>query len=364
MRMSWTLSRYFGLHLLAGIGVVFGIFLTLILLGNVIELMRRAASIAELPFSSILSMALLQLPWLSERAMPFAVLFGALWTFLRLGRNHELVVTRASGVSVWQILTPCVGFTLLLGVFAAGVYNPLSASMVSQFEQLEAKHLRGKASLLAVSSSGLWLRQADPLGQSVIHALRASGQGTSLQDVIIFLYEGTDKFTGRIDASRAWLRQGFWEIEEATLTGPDKMLDYRARYLLPTSLTRERIQESFASPETLSFWNLPAFIKVLEEAGFSAVRHRLHWHAITAAPLMLCAMVLIAANFAMRAQARSGTGLAVTGTLLTGFVLFFITDLSLALGSSGSLPAILAAWLPSGVSVLLGVSMLLHFEDG
>lgn len=364
MRLSWTLSRYFVAQLLAGFGGVFGVFLILILLGDVVELMRRAASGPELPFSVILGMGLLQLPWLAERALPFAVLFGSLWTFIRLGRNHELVVTRASGVSVWQILTPCIGFTLLLGIFATGVYNPVSASMVAQFEQLEAKHLRGKASLLAMSSSGLWLRQADPNGQSVIHALRVSDQGTNLEDVIIFLYEGVDKFIGRIDASRASLREGFWEIEAATLTGPNKILEYQPSYKLATTLTRERIQESFASPETLSFWDLPAFINVLEEAGFSAVRHRLHWHAIIATPLMLCAMVLISAIFAMRASALGGIGIAVAGTLLTGFALFFLTDLSLALGRSGSLPPILAAWMPAGVSVLLGVSLLLHFEDG
>lgn len=364
MRLSWTLSRYFGVQLLSGFAAMFGIFVLLIFLADVVELLRRASSNTELPFSTIIGMGLLQTPWLAELALPFAVLFGALWTFIKLGRNHELTVTRASGVSVWQILAPCIGFTLILGIFAVGVYNPVSASMVASFERMEAKHLRGRPSLLAVSSSGLWLRQADSYGQSVIHALRAADQGAQLEDVIIFLYEGADKFVGRIDASRAQLRDGFWEIGEATLTGPGKTLEYKPAYSLPTTLTRERIQESFASPQTLSFWSLPAFIKLLEDAGFSATRHRLHWHSIVSMPLLLCSMVLIAAIFAMRASARGGIGLVVAGTLLTGFILFFLTDLALALGRSGGLPVGLAAWAPSGVSMLLGISLLLHFEDG
>ncbi len=364
MRLSWTLSRYFGVQLLAGFASVFGIFAVLILLADVVELMRRAASNTELAFSVILGMGLLKLPSMAEQALPFAVLFGALWTFIKLGRNNELVVTRASGVSVWQMLAPCIGFTLVLGIFAAGVYNPISASMIASFEQLEAKHLRGRASMLAVSSSGLWLRQADAHGQSVIHALRAADQGAKLEEVIIFLYEGADKFTGRIDASRAQLNDGFWDIEEATLTGPGKTLEYRPSYQLPTTLTRERIQESFASPQTLSFWNLPAFIKVLEAAGFSATRHRVHWHSIVAMPLFLCSMVLIAAIFAMRGTTRGGIGLVVGGTVLTGFMLFFLTYLALALGRTGNLPVGLAAWAPAGVSLMLGVSLLLHFEDG
>src|SRR3546814_12939731 len=65
----------------------------------------------------------------------------------------------------------------------------------------------------------------------------------------------------------------------------------RESYRLETSLTMEQIRESFASPETLSFWSLPRFIETLEAAGFSAVRHQLHWHTILATPLLLCSMV-------------------------------------------------------------------------
>lgn len=364
MRLSWTLSRYFSLHLLGSIGAVFAVFLGLIFLGDLIELMRRSAGNDQISFPTLILLGALQLPALTERALPFAVLFGALWSYIRLGRNHELVVVRASGVSVWQFLAPGIGLALAIGIFVVGAYNPISASFTARFEQLEAKYLRGRPSLLAVSPSGLWLRQADARGQSVIHALRATNQGMELEDVIIFLYEGSDKFASRIDAESAQLHDGYWEITKATLTGPDQAPEFVETKRLATTLTPERIQDSFASPETLSFWDLPEFISVLEEAGFSAVRHRLHWHSIMTMPLLLCAMVLIAATFALRASTRAGIAMVVLGTLVTGFVLFFLTDLALALGRAGSLPVILSAWTPAGISILLGVTMLLHQEDG
>lgn len=364
MRLSWTLSRYFGLQLLGGIAAIFVLFMGLIFLGSMAELMRRTSGNSDVNFSTLMMMAGLQLPALTERALPFAVMFGALWSYIRLGRNHELVVIRASGVSVWQFLVPGIAIALLIGITAVGVYNPISASFTLRFEQVEAKFLRGQASLLAVSPSGLWLRQADPRGQSVIHALRASNQGTDLEDVIIFLYEGGDTFAGRIDAASAKLRDGYWEMTDVTRTGPNQQQQFLASDRLVTSLTLERIQDSFASPETMSFWDLPNFINVLEEAGFSAVRHRLHWNALLAMPLMLCAMILIAATFSLRASTRSGIAMVVLGALVTGFVLYFLTDLALALGRTGSLPVLLSAWTPAGVSILLGVSLLLHLEDG
>ena len=129
-------------------------------------------------------------------------------------------------------------------------------------------------------------------------------------------------------------------------------------------MTISQIQESFAPPETMSFWDLPGFIETLEAAGFSAVKHRIHWQSILATPMLLCAMVLIAATFSLRLTRRGGTGLLVLGGMFAGFLLFFLTDVVLALGMSGSIPVILAAWAPAGVFTLLGLAMLLHLEDG
>ena len=58
--------------------------------------------------------------------------------------------------------------------------------------------------------NGLWLRQGDANAQSVIHALRVARQGMHLEDVIVFLYSGGDKFLGRIDAQSAQLAKADW----------------------------------------------------------------------------------------------------------------------------------------------------------
>jgi lipopolysaccharide export system permease protein len=229
---------------------------------------------------------------------------------------------------------------------------------------MEAKYLHGTASLLALSQGGLWLRQVDAEGQSVIHAESVSQQGLVLNQVIIFLYEGTDKFVGRIDARTATLGRGVWTLDDAVISNLDVPGRFFDSYTVPTSLNLEQIQDSFASPESMSFWALPGFISLLQEAGFAALKHRIHWHSVLSIPLLLVAMVLLAATFSLRLSRRGGTGLLVAGGVMAGFVLFFMTDLALALGLSGKIPPILAAWTPAGVSTLLGLSLLFHLEDG
>jgi lipopolysaccharide export system permease protein len=364
MRMSPTLSLYLGRRYFAGVAATTLALLMFILLFDLIELLRRAAEREEITFAVVVAIAVLNLPILVQKVLPFAALFGGMFVFSRLTRNHELVVARAAGVSVWQFLAPAAFIAVLIGIFVVTVLNPLSAVTASRHDQLVAKYLRGQPNLLSVSPTGLWLRQVDPSGQSVIHAQSVSRQGLELTDVIIFLYQGTDRFAGRIDARSATLEAGSWQLSDVLVTSPDRPAERHESYQLPTTLTLGQIQDSFASPETLSFWALPKFIALLKESGFAALKHRLRWHSVLSTPLLLFAMVLIAATFSLRLTRRGGAGLVIAGGVLAGFVLFFLSDLVFALGLSGKIPAVLAAWSPAGVSTLLGLALLFHLEDG
>jgi lipopolysaccharide export system permease protein len=366
MRQSLTMSAYIGRHFLLNFGALLLVFILLIFLIDTIELLRRSASRPEVSFPMVLEMALLKLPHMGQQTFPFAVLFGGMVAFWRLTRSNELVVTRAAGVSVWQFLFPVLLLAFLLGAFKIMVVNHLASATLARYEHLETVRLRGQKSLLAISENGLWLRQSNETGQSVVHAERVLQQKTEveLQNVIVFKYEGSDRFIGRIDADYARLEDGFWHMRKAWILIPEKLPRYEEEHWLATDLTLNKIQDSFAPPETMSFWDLFDFIDTLENAGFSAVRHRLHLHTLLAAPLLMCAMIIIAATFTLRHANRGGTTFIIIGGVMTGFVLYFFSNFVFALGLSGSLPVTLAAWTPSGVSTLLGLAMLLHLEDG
>ena len=64
------------------------------------------------------------------------------------------------------------------------------------------------------------------------------------------------------------------------------------------------------------------------------------------------------------ASRGGGTWLLIAAGVLTGFVLYFVSDLVLALGLSGKIPPVLAAWTPACVFTLIGVASLFHMEDG
>jgi lipopolysaccharide export system permease protein len=365
MRIPTTFSFYIARHFLLGVGVVLAILTAIIVLFDALEILRRAHS-RNVPFAIILEMLLMKFPSRIQEVLPFTVLLGGILSFGRLTRSSELIVARAAGVSVWQFLAPAIITSFIAGVFLVTVFNPMAATMVSRFEQLEAKYLRGGSSMLSISESGLWLRQQNEFneGKTILHASSFSSETMELFDVTFFIFGESNSFERRIDAEEAKLTQQSWEVKKALITTPGEAAVKKDFFNLETNLSTEQIQESFAPPETISFWELPGFIRMLKEAGFSALRHSLYWHNVLVIPFFLSAMVFFAAAFSLRPPRYGKTGALMAGGVFVGFLIRFLSDLVSAVSLSGSIPVALAAWAPIGIIVFVGTALLLHLEDG
>ena len=361
-----TLFRYIARQFFGWCGGVFLAMLTVVFLLDYIELIRRAGDHSKATLLTLLEMAALKQPFMAQQIMPFVMLFGTMMAFWRLTRSNELVVARAAGVSVWQFLMPALVGGFATGVLVVTVFNPVASVLQARYERLDASLLRSNASdELTLSRTGLWLRQSDDMGNhSIVHADHYQTSERALHGVMFLFLADDRKLSRRIDASEAQLGDREWEVIDGTVWEPGKPLQSFSRSSIPTNLTPGKIQDSFASPETMSFWELPGFIRLLETSGFSSVRHRLYFDALLARPFLLSAMVLIAASFSLRMQRRGGATLMIVGGVGAGFMLYFISNVVFALGLSAKLPVLLAAWTPTGISLIFGVSMLLHLEDG
>ncbi len=363
MSWSWTLYRYLATQFVIGVGIVYGAFLLLAFSIDIVDLINRTAG-HSISTGVIIGMSLMQLPDLGQKLLPFAILLGGVFAFARLSRNQEIVASRAAGLSAWDFLAPPLVMAILIGIFAVIVFTPISARLLGEFAALEAKYIRGQESQLAVSINGLWLRQGDERGQSVIHALRVADQGVRLEDVDIFLYGAKDHFLGRIDARSADLTNGAWVLHDAWVSGTSGAPKLNKTYNLPTTMTPQQIQESFASPDTLSFWALPGFIRAAQNAGFAATRYELYFYQLLALPALFAAMVFMAASFSLRLGRGGGLPRVVLISALSGFGVYFFSDLTRALGQSGIVPVLLAATAPALASILIGAALVFHQEDG
>ena len=364
--LSLYIVRQFALSVIAMLLALSG----LVAMFDFIELLRRSASLPDATFGIVAEIAGLRLPYIAMQILPFAVLLGGILCFWRLTRSSELIVARASGVSAWEFLAAPTLCAMLFGVIATAFVSPVSSVMLAKAEAMENAYLRSGGGPLALNGGQLWLRQSDrvltPQGVAIIHAhgVELHGKQLTSQDVSVFRLDGSDKLLTRIEAARATLANGSWHLENARNVRPDQLPEPPQLMNLPTDLTVNRVQESFASPDTLSVWALPDFIALLDRSGFSSIRHRLHFQALLALPLLAATMALVSAGFSMRPARRGGVAKMIGSGVAAGFALFVISKVAEEIGQSGALPVVLAAWAPAAAGLMLAVALLLHTEDG
>ena len=83
------------------------------------------------------------------------------------------------------------------------------------------------------------------------------------------------------------MKPNYWELENIWVYKNLEETEFLKKIEIRTDLTAEQIQENFAPPETISFWNLPEFIKIAENAGFAATKHKTEFQSLLALPFFL-----------------------------------------------------------------------------
>lgn len=372
--------------------VIAGAFLAILFLIDLIEQIRRfGAHGVGLPGTA--AMAALNIAGSFYSILPLITLLSGIALFLSMSRSSEMVAIRASGRSGLRALGAPAISAVIAGIAAVAVLNPIVAGTTKRYDAAVARIQTGGAQTVSLGEGAVWLRQGlpgrlagarnspgvdtpdqttpteNPGGQVVIRATRASPDATTLFDATFLVFDQGAGPTRRIEAQAARLERGSWLLtgvkdwpldaanpEAAALSGP--------ALRLPTDLTADRIRDGFGAPEAVPIWQLRSFIAGLDRAGFSALRHRVWLQMELARPLLMGAMILIAAAFTMRPVRGRRVGMLVLGAFVAGVGLFFLRNLAQVLGESGQVPPVLAALAPPAVAALLALALLLRLEDG
>lgn len=338
--------------ILASVGIV-------IFLITYVETLRKLSDEKGFNAALGLGIASMHVPLLLDMALPFAFLFAALLSLLGLSRKLELVVARASGVSVWGFLRAPFAVAMIFGALASAFLNPVAIYLEEKATNMEAE-LSGKVS----ANSGHWLRQEGRTGPSIIYAGSASVDSLTLFGVTAFVFNTAGKFKEKVTSPSAKYDRNRWILSDAVAVSATTAPHETRLYELPTDLSTDELKRSFAEPEAISVWRLPGFIATAERMGLNPDRFRVELHTLLSRPVFLLAMVMIAATVSLRLTRYGGTWrLVLTGAAI-GFLLYALSEIASDLGGNGIIGPVLAAWLPPLVALTLGATALLFQEDG
>jgi lipopolysaccharide export system permease protein len=360
LRLSLYLIRNYILNFL----ILLTGLLAVIYLFDTVELLRRSSDKSNVNLTLILMMSLFKLPQVGQLLFPFAILFSAMLSFWQLNRRQELIIMRSSGLSAWQFIVPILLTAFTIGILKVAVINPAGSLMIGQYKTLESKYLKQKNSVVSLSEQGLWLRQENDQGVAILHADKIQMPSWKLDKVIVFFFDSAQSFSRRIDAKEADLNEGEWLFKNAVINGHQDKPETASLISMATDLTKTDIESSFLAPETISFWKLRSYIKVLEQTGFDSTWLKIHFNTLLAEPFLYIAMILLAASVSMRPPRLRGTAFLVLAGIFGGFFVFFSSSFLQAMGGAGQIPILVAAWFPALITFVLGLYILSLTEDG
>ena len=382
MVIAGRIQRYIFRECLLALLLTLGVIVLAIVLVDVVEQLRTIGSRTQISIVTAFRLTLMKTPGLILETLPFAMLVGSIMTFSQLSRRSEIPAIRASGVSAWRFLGPAMVLAVVVGAVMVTVLDPLATRLNASFETERQRLINPRAAANPELIDGVWLSQGDiaagagagsednPDAQAIISARKVIGRGEALQDVTFFYFrpgaKGSDgrEFTHRIDAQRAELTSGFWQLTGVVENRPGTDVRRVDRLAVPTNLRNDTLLSRFASAKTIPFWDLPGFIKDGRNAGMEVDAYVLKLHTLLATPVFMLAMALIGAVVCLRLARSGGLTKLIGAGALAGFILFFLTRVAAGMASSGATPPEAAAWCPPLFALFAVLTLLAHAEDG
>lgn len=361
--IGFTLWRYlFKRYVLMTFWFILGI-LTIVYMVDFTEFSSRASSLPGYTLGLGALLSALRLPNFMQQTIPFVILFSSISVLLVLNKKYELVIARSAGISAWQFLMPLCAASLLMGIMTTTVVNPFSSYALAKVHELELG-LGLQRGTVGTIERPPWVRQRTVEGITIIGAKRIARRGLLLGGATFIRFDEKGSISERLDASRATLTNGNWELKNIVKTTPDGAPEKIDEMSVKTNMRPEFVEESLASPQSISFFELPRKIEVARTFGLGANAFAMQYQSLLALPLLLVAMTLIAATVSLKFIRSGQSGTVILAGILAGFLLYVVTVLAKSFGTVGAVPPVAAAWLPVIAASAFGVTVLLHKEDG
>jgi lipopolysaccharide export system permease protein len=289
--------------------------------------------------------------------MPAAALFATVFTIGPLGRHSELTAAKAGGISFHRLVIPIFLASAVAAVANFYVGEYATRASAHQLELQKERQVRG------VTSRNNFVFRGDDGWTYTIRTLdtqRAVLQGLLLERPsrrveLAGLSVSADSATWS-DAQHAWTLWGGAAHTFHDSAGP-ATVRFASMRLRALKEPPRQLLLTPKQPEEMTWRELGEYVNVMERAGYD-VRELVvkRWLKI-ALPVTCLVIAIFGAPLAVSApRAGPAVGIAISlGTTIT-FLLFI--NLAIAAGKSGLVHPDLAAWVPNGIFLALGLVLL------
>ncbi len=287
--------------------------------------------------------------------LPLAVFMGTLLASYNLTKSSESIIVASAGLSPYQMARPFLVGATLIGVVATTILNPYSVNLNSQ--EITPDHL-------VLIDNEIWLRESSDDGYITMNAknMHKSGNILLFDDATIYVQNINFGLTERVQAKTVTLSDAGLSATGAT-TWNANGVPQKTDWTMHTLLTPQTVLDRYLQPDQISFWDLPGFIKKMQEIGVPVRGHLVQFWTLLFLPLTMIAMATLGVAFSQTRQRRNYSfGIKFGMGILTCFAVYFLVNMFNALGSTGVVPPLLAIVAPPLIIIAASGVFITSFD--
>jgi lipopolysaccharide export system permease protein len=299
---------------------------------------------------------MLNLPQQAFELLPIGALIGALMGLGNLASGSELVVTRASGVSVWRIAWPVglAGLTLSLLMYGIGEY---AAPPLAQFAKRE-KTTNKLADVSFAGSSSAWVKDGN-----LILRVQTGEVDRAFGGVSLFRLDGPTRLRSIERAERISVADpGRWSLHNvATSRFAEDHVESElvSGIMMQSTVNPEFLGLAATDPQLLTLRGLASYIDHLRRNSLGTESYEIGYWSRIARLFAVIVVTLLALPFVFGPLRTTGAGTRTVIGVMLGVVFFLITRTIENGGQLFGLNPVLVGWLPTtaiGLCTLVAIS--------
>ncbi|KAF1020551.1 LPS export ABC transporter permease LptG [Acinetobacter sp.] len=254
--------------------------------------------------------------------LPIAALIGAVLGLGSMASNSELIVMRASGISLWRIVGWVMRSAMLLVVLSFAL-----SEFVIPYTNEQAKSIKSHRSVAALGEvKGYWTRE----GQRFIYIDYANSKGT-LKQVQVVDFDQDYRMKSLLNSDEGqFLKEGQWNLQQTSqvnllANGQAQVVDNHQQNLA-LALQPKYVHMVTIDPEDLAPSQLLSFMDYMHEYSQVPKTYLLAFWKNVGSPFALLALVLIACSFIFGPLRQQSMGFRLVIALFVGLAFYYVQD--------------------------------------
>jgi lipopolysaccharide export system permease protein len=328
---------------------LFKVFLFFYSFGIIINLFEEIEFFKNLDVSILIPLLLtiLYIPGLIIDLLPFIIFVSSMKFLVDMRNNKDLLTFKVFGYSNFKIFIILAATSFLLGWLILFFINPVTSAMAKYYEQTKSDYSKDINHLVTFNNNGLWIKENLDRGYRIVTASKYGGK--NLSDITIFNFNKNFELINKINSKSANIEKNEWLLKDVSILEVND-IEQKETQLSSTTInsiyTYDKIINLFKNFQTLSFVDLLINYKDLVNQGYNKIFLNQSLHSMLSMPFFLFIMTSLASILVMNTLKKSNNLKFIFVGIIFCVIIFYLKDLSVALGQTNRISLTLAIWIP------------------